>query len=46
MSAITPGAAAPPIELKTHAREAWRLADHQGRHNVVLAFFPFAFSKT
>ena len=46
MSAITPGVAAPPIDLRGHSRETWRLADAHGRHNVVLAFFPFAFTGT
>lgn len=40
------GDAAPPIELATHNGETWKLSDQKGKKNVVLAFYPFAFSPT
>ncbi len=40
------GDAAPDFTLKTGKGEAWHLADFRGKKNVVLAFVPFAFSKT
>jgi len=40
------GDAAPDFELKTHNGEMWKLSDRKGKSNVVLAFYPFAFSPT
>ncbi len=40
------GDAAPDFELKTHTGEMWKLSDRKGKTNVVLAFYPFAFSPT
>jgi peroxiredoxin (alkyl hydroperoxide reductase subunit C) len=40
------GDAAPEIELKTHAGADWKLSAFRGKKNVVLAFYPFAFSPT
>lgn len=36
---------APDFTLKTHAGEMWTLSERRGK-NVVLAFYPFAFSPT
>lgn len=38
------GQTAPPFTLKAHTGEEISLADFRGRKNVVLAFFPAAFS--
>jgi mycoredoxin-dependent peroxiredoxin len=38
------GAEAPDFELESHQGARWRLSDQKGKHNVVLAFFPFAFT--
>ena len=35
---------APDIALKTHANVDFKLSDLQGKKNVVLAFYPFAFT--
>ena len=40
------GDPAPDFELKTHTGEMWKLSDRKGKSNVVLAFYPFAFSPT
>jgi peroxiredoxin len=40
------GDPAPDFELKTHTGETWKLSDRKGKANVVLAFYPFAFSPT
>jgi len=40
------GDAAPDFELRTHTGENFRLSDLRGHKNVVLAFYPFAFSPT
>lgn len=37
------GDLAPDFTLTSHTGESWHLADHRG-HNVVLAFYPFAFT--
>jgi mycoredoxin-dependent peroxiredoxin len=37
------GDPAPDFELKSHSGETFRLSDHKGK-NVVLAFYPFAFT--
>jgi peroxiredoxin (alkyl hydroperoxide reductase subunit C) len=38
------GDAAPDFELETHNGEKWKLSDMRGKKNVVLAFYPFAFT--
>ena len=39
------GDVAPDFELKPHNSDnMWRLSDHRGKSNVVLAFFPAAFT--
>jgi peroxiredoxin (alkyl hydroperoxide reductase subunit C) len=38
------GAQAPDFELESHRGERWRLSDQKGKNNVVLAFYPFAFT--
>jgi len=40
------GDTAPDFTLKTEKGEPWHLADFRGKENVVLAFVPFAFSRT
>ena len=38
------GQAAPNLELKSHLGNAVRLADYRGKRNVVIAFFPLAWT--
>ena len=38
------GAQAPDFELDSHLGTKWRLSDQKGKHNVVLVFYPFAFT--
>jgi peroxiredoxin len=38
------GAQAPDFELESHHGNRWRLSDQRGKNNVVLVFFPFAFT--
>lgn len=38
------GAQAPDFELESHQGERWRLSDRKGKQNVVIAFYPFAFT--
>ncbi len=38
------GQEAPQIELYSDEKELFRLSDHRGSHNVVLLFYPAAFS--
>ena len=38
------GDAAPDFELETHDGKKWKLSDMRGKKNVVLAFYPFAFT--
>jgi peroxiredoxin len=40
------GDAAPDFELKSHTGQTFKLSDLHGKRNVVLAFYPFAFSGT
>jgi peroxiredoxin len=40
------GDRAPEIELKMHTGETFKLSDLRGNKNVVLAFYPFAFTPT
>ncbi|MBO8184493.1 MULTISPECIES: peroxiredoxin [Streptomyces] len=42
--AIEAGSQAPDIELKDQHGQTVRLSDYQGRKNVVLLFYPFAFT--
>ncbi len=44
-STMRVGDRAPDFALTSHTGETWRLADARG-HNVVLAFYPFAFTPT
>lgn len=41
---IREGQIAPDFTLTTETRDAWRLSDHVKRGDVVLSFFPFAFT--
>jgi len=43
-SVITAGETAPGFTLSTSNREDWTLADHVKKGDVVLCFFPFAFT--
>jgi len=39
------GDVAPDFGLKAHnSDQVWRLSDQRGKSNVVIAFFPFAFT--
>ena len=38
------GAPAPDFELESHRGERWRLSDQKGKNNVVVVFYPFAFT--
>ena len=45
-STLKVGDVAPDFELKAHnSDKAWKLSENRGK-NVVLAFFPFAFTPT
>jgi len=41
---VKAGDSAPDIALKTHKNEDFKLSDLRGKKNVVLAFYPFAFT--
>ena len=41
---LTPGSSAPDFELRSHRGGAVKLSDFRGRHRVVLAFHPLAFT--
>ena len=43
-SVISPGEVAPDFTLQTQDREDWSLAEHVRKGDVVLCFFPFAFT--
>lgn len=43
-SKLEVGAKAPDFELESHRGEKWRLSDQKGKSNVVVVFFPFAFT--
>lgn len=43
-SVIAPGETAPDFTLQTQDREDWSLAEHVRKGDVVLCFFPFAFT--
>ncbi len=43
-STLEAGAPAPDFELESHSGTHWRLSDQKGKHNVVVAFYPFAFT--
>ncbi|MBV8424765.1 MAG: redoxin domain-containing protein [Candidatus Eremiobacteraeota bacterium] len=44
-STLKVGDVAPDFELKAHNSDTpWRLSEHRGKSNVVVAFFPFAFT--
>ncbi len=38
------GDVAPEINLKSHTGEEFKLSNVKGKKNVVVAFFPFAFT--
>jgi len=38
------GMEAPDFELKSHQGDNIRLSQYRGRHNVLLAFFPLAWT--
>jgi peroxiredoxin len=42
--ALKPGDEAPDFELRSHRGGTVRLSDFRGRHNVVVAFHPLAFT--
>ncbi len=42
--ALTVGEVAPDISLKSHDGRTIRLSDYRGKSNVVLAFFPLAWT--
>ena len=44
MSALKVGEAAPDFELSATNNRTIKLSDYRGKKNVVLAFYPFAFS--
>lgn len=45
-STLKVGDVAPDFELKAHnSDQPWKLSEHRGK-NVILAYFPFAFSPT
>jgi len=44
-STLKVGDVAPDFELKaTNSDKPWKLSERRGQHNVVIAFFPFAFT--
>ncbi len=38
------GDVAPDFELKSHTGGTFKLSDNKGKKNVVMAFYPFAFT--
>jgi peroxiredoxin len=38
------GMEAPDFELKSHHGDVIRLSEYRGRHNVLIAFFPWAWT--
>jgi peroxiredoxin len=42
--ALSVGQVAPEFTLKTHDGRVIRLSDYRGKRNVVLAFFPLAWT--
>lgn len=41
---IKPGMTAPDFELKSHLDDTVRLSEYRGKHNVLIAFFPLAWT--
>jgi peroxiredoxin len=41
---IQVGMEAPDFELTSHLDDAVRLSEYRGRHHVLVAFFPMAFT--
>ena len=46
MAQLSIGDKAPDFELPVTMEETWKLSDHIGERNLVLLFFPLAFSPT
>ncbi len=44
MAALKIGDRAPDFEIPVTMKDTWRLSEHIGRENIVLLFFPLAFS--
>lgn len=42
--AVQVGAEAPEFELKSHLDDVVRLSEYRGKHNVLIAFFPLAWT--
>ncbi len=38
------GDKAPDFTLRTHLGDSFTLAEHKGKKNIVMAFYPFAFT--
>jgi mycoredoxin-dependent peroxiredoxin len=43
--ALKVGQLAPEVELKSHLGDTIRLTDYRGKCNVVIAFFPLAWTR-
>ena len=41
---IGPGMEAPDFVLESHLGDTVRLSEYRGRHNVLIAFFPLAWT--
>jgi peroxiredoxin len=41
---IQVGVKAPDFELESHLDDVVRLSEYRGRHNVLIAFFPLAWT--
>ena len=41
---IRVGMPAPDFELKSHLEDTVRLSEYRGKHHVVIAFFPLAWT--
>jgi len=46
MAGLNIGDRAPDFELPVTMEETWKLSDHLGKKNIVLLFFPLAYSPT
>lgn len=44
-STLKVGDVAPDFELKAYnSDKPWKLSEHRGKQNIVIAFFPFSFT--